>query len=141
MEGNSDGTRCLQKTTTEAKRLAEVFPTHEVLWIFRRNCASAMLHLLEKDEALRTAKSDFLHQLLDAWKESQESKRPSVGSEIELEWRQTHVYRMSYIVWVGNRCSFLDHEVTQAKRNATQALKRCDFIPYNLWRTKDGLSQ
>jgi hypothetical protein len=92
MQSGSDGTQCLQKTTTEAKQLAEVFPTHQVLWIFRRNCASAMLHFLEKDEALRTSKSDFLHQLLDACKKGQESKQPSMGNEVELEWRQTHEF-------------------------------------------------
>jgi hypothetical protein len=145
MQSGNGGIQCVQKATTEAKteakRLTEFFPMHEVLWIFRRNCASAMMQVLEKDEALPTAKYDFIHHLLDAWKEGQESKRPSVGSEVELEWRQTHVYRLSYIVWVGNRCSFLDHEVTRATQKATQALKRCDFIPYNLWRIKDGLSQ
>jgi hypothetical protein len=92
MQSGNDRTQCLQKATTEAKQLVEIFPTHEVLWIFRRNCASAMLHFLEKDEALRTSKSDFLHQLLDACKEGQELKQPSVGNEVELEWRQTHEF-------------------------------------------------
>jgi hypothetical protein len=141
VHSGNNGHQCVQKATTEAKRLVEVFPTHEVLWIFRRNCASTMLQLLEKDDVLQTARSDFIQHLLDAWKEGQESKPPSVGSEVELERQQTHVYRISYILWLANRCQLLDHEVVEVRQKATQALKQCDFIPYNLWRIKDGLSQ
>jgi Protein prenyltransferase alpha subunit repeat len=132
------GTIYAQNAMREAKRLVELFPTHEVLWIFRRVCASTMLQLSKQDTVLQT--TAFVQHIQDEWKDDQETKHPTMGSELELEWRQTHVYRLSYIVWVAHRCQFIDHKVIQAKQKAIEVLNQCNFIPYNLWRIEDGLS-
>lgn len=137
LQHTSKGTLHVQNAISEAKQLVERFPTHEVLWIFRRVCASTMLQL-EHHTLLQNAV--FVQHIQDEWKDDQESKRPTMGSELELEWRQMHVYRLSYIVWVTNLCHVVDHKVIQVKQKAIEALKQCDFIPYNLWRIKDGFS-
>jgi hypothetical protein len=140
LQNTNKGTLYVQNAMREAKRLVELFPTHEVLWILRRVCARTMLQLLEQEDAeLQTAAFPSQH-IQDEWNHDQESKQPTIGSELELEWRQTHVYRLSYIVWVANLCHFADHKVIQVKQKAIEALKQCEFIPYNLWRIKDGLS-
>jgi len=130
----------IQNGMQEGKRLVDVHPAHEVLWIFRRVCARAMLLLLdESNQATDGATREFfISHMENEWIEIQQSKRPKIGSELELEWRKTHVYRLSYIVWVARKCHLVRDYIQE---QGTQALRECDFIPYELWRIKDtGLS-
>jgi hypothetical protein len=117
----------------EGKRLVELHPAHEVLWIFRRVCAHVMLLLLKEErEEYGTAVRDvLLKHIEDEWVEIQESQRPKIGSELELEWRKTHVYRLSYIAWVASKSQLVSKRI---RDQSIDALKECDFIPYTMWR-------
>lgn len=122
----------LENAMQESKRLVQVHPAHEVLWIFRRVCALAMLKLLKGT----VAEEYFTKHIANEWDEVQQSTTPRVGSEVELEWRKTHAYRLSYIVWISDKCGKLlnDHTI---EHQALQRLSGCDFIPHNMWRIKD----
>jgi hypothetical protein len=120
----------------QGRRLVQVHPAHEVLWIFRRVCARVMLLLLE-DASDEAAQERFTQHIEEEWNEAHQSQRPKIGSELELEWRKTYVYRLSYIVRISSQCR-LDENI---REQSVQALSECEFIPYNMWRLEDtGLS-
>lgn len=140
---NNNRLELVQSAMEEGRRLVTVRPAHEVLWIFRRVCAHAtMLLILEEnetdDEILASMQEYFVQHVENEWNEAQESRRPKLGSELELEWQKTHVFRLSFIVWLTSNCRLMDERI---RRQAIQALRECDFIPYNLWRIEEsGLS-
>lgn len=129
----NNGFEVVENDMREGKRLVELHPAHEVLWIFRRVCAHAMLLLLkDKNEACDTTVRDVLvKHIEDEWMEIQETQRPKIGSELELEWRKTHVYRLSYIAWVARKSQLVSKQI---RERSTDALNECVFIPYNMWR-------
>ena len=125
----------------EGKRLVQMHPAHEVLWIFRRVCAHVYLQFLEKSDdckQIQPLRCSFVQHIEEEWNEVQQLQRPKIGSELELEWRKTQVYRLSYVVWVARHCRLVDNHI---REQAIQSLSECYFISNNLWRLTDtGLS-
>ena len=122
----------IQNGMMMGKRFVEIHPAHEVLWIFRRVCAHAMLMLLEKSSESDEASREYImRHIEDEWREAEQSDRPKIGSELEIEWRITRVCKLSYIVWIARKCRLISNNI---QRGAGQALRECDFIPYDVWR-------
>jgi Protein prenyltransferase alpha subunit repeat len=102
----------LTKATETARQLVCNFPTHEVLWIFRRICSHAMLtHVEQETDSSQGSQLQIQKQLAVFWEEEilllisdrprlTDSKLQPALNELHLEAKVTETYESTYVAWV-----------------------------------------
>jgi len=150
------------KALSTAKRATEAFPTHEVVWIFRRICSHAfLLHMFstsnsQQREANREITLKFWNQevqdsRLVADRPDRYPIKKDENNEVCLEAALTNTLQLSYRVWILKH--LLIYLRDQPSIDTVQyfgvdastmrmlllkmllLLQECEHIPHNLYRS------
>ena len=160
-ENDVGGLPIAWKAIFTARCAVEAYPTHEVLWIFRRICSHAFLThvsaiIFIDREAAKRAIADFWTQEITALVNQQEPMAKDQDkylidqTEVRLEAAQSQIFTLSYVVWVlecivniGKRekydfvqwCGMQESEVCSLRLKALRALRALEDIPHNVYRS------
>ena len=146
-----------------ARKAVEAYPTHEVLWIFRRICSHAFLThataITTKDKhAAKKAMAEFWSQEIIHMTNNHGDKPIAKHQYIEddearLEATQSEMFKLSYVVWVleylvkigprqgtdGTTQCCVDtytQEAYSIRSKALCSLKELKCIPHNVYRSR-----
>jgi hypothetical protein len=98
------------------------------------NRYGAMVLLSMKSNDNPTNSNEYVaNHVSEEYKTFKQTVRPKIGSLVELEWRKMHVHRLSYIVWVANKCKCavnpaIQQQAIQSLRNVTLSPITCGNV-------------
>ena len=161
---DDDGILFAQNAISSARRIVEDYPTHEVLWIFRRICSHAFLVHVMPTLLLSTANDDNHQQdatkrvMREFW--SQEitalinrhgddeknamHHKNILNDEVRLEATRADIFRLSYVVWVlecvihmGRQNNCMESFLSEAylvRSKVVNSLREIEYITHNVYR-------
>lgn len=147
---------------TSARKTAEAYPTHEVLWIFRRICSHAFLThasaLATKDkQPTEKAMAEFWSQEITDWMNNHGEElivqhQYIENDEVRLEAAQSEIFKLSYVVWVLECVVKIGRQGTDGtvqccvgtyaqeaysiRSKALYSLKKLKCVPHNVYRSR-----